>query len=220
MRIMSLIKSIFSILYSEYGPQHWWPAKTPFEVCVGAILTQNTSWRNVEKAISEMRRRGLLSREAVLKASLEELQEAIRSSGFYVQKAKRLKEFCEKADFDVLAKADVMKARDHLLSINGIGKETADSILLYAFRRPIFVIDAYTRRIYGRVSGETIDEYDVLREIFESSLGRRTQVYNEMHALLVEHAKIYCTKNDPKCIKCPLLKICKFGREKMNSEGV
>ncbi len=209
--LKSKIPPIFKILYSEYGPQYWWPAETPFEVCIGAILTQNTSWKNVEKAIAEMKRRGLMDCEAIVNAGDDELQDAIRSSGFYVQKARRLKEFCSKADFDMINRMSVSAARTYLLSINGIGRETADSILLYAFKKPIFVIDAYTRRICERVTGDRVDDYDELREMFEGAFGGSVQKYNEMHALIVEHAKLYCTKNNPKCISCPLLKLCRYG---------
>ncbi|MGB9634948.1 MAG: endonuclease III domain-containing protein [Candidatus Micrarchaeia archaeon] len=205
-----LIRQMFNIFYEEYGPQHWWPAKTPFEVCVGAILTQNTSWRNVEKAIREMEKEGLLDYKRILECEDEVLEKAIQSSGFYKQKAKRLKEFCKSIDFDAIKRLDVMEARKQLLSINGIGKETADSMLLYAFKKPIFVIDAYTKRIYSRVTGEYVEDYDTLREMFEDSLGRSVKRYNEMHALLVEHAKLYCTKNNPKCTSCPIKSICKY----------
>lgn len=201
----------FKILYSEYGRQHWWPAETPFEVCVGAILTQNTSWSNVEKAIANLRSKKLLSRDAILSCSDLELEQLVRPSGFYSQKAQRLKEFCRSISLDELDALSVMEARARLLAVKGIGKETADSILLYALRKPIFVIDAYTRRIHGRITGEDAFKvgYDELREGFEAALGRSTQKYNEMHALLVEHAKLHCTKSNPLCNPCPLRGMCR-----------
>lgn len=210
----SPIRKLFKILYSEYGPQHWWPAKTPFEVCVGAILTQNTSWKNVEKAISQMKRKGLIDCKSILDSDMRTLETAIMPAGFYKQKAKRLKQFCERAYFNALHHMSVQDARAYLLSIKGIGRETADSILLYAFNKPIFVIDAYTKRIYGRIfegkyEGTTRD-YDDLRIEFEHALGSSTKVFNEMHALLVEHAKRFCTKRNPNCSSCPVRKMCRY----------
>lgn len=207
---------LFNVLHSEYGPQHWWPAKTQVEVCIGAILAQNTSWKNVEKAIARMRKKGLLDCKAIMEADGKTIEDAVRSSGFYRQKAKRLKSFCTHTCFGAIRQMSVADARSYLLSIKGIGKETADSILLYAFNKPVFVVDAYTKRIYGRVFegkwGGTSLGYEDLRSMFESSLCGNIKKLNEMHALLVEHAKLFCTKRNPNCTYCPALKLCKFGR--------
>ncbi len=216
------INALFKTLYSEYGKQHWWPAETQFEVCVGAILTQNTSWKNVEKAIAQMKKKKLLSEKAILDSDTAVLEEAIRPSGFFKQKAKCLKDFCTQAYFYGIKQMSVQDAREHLLSIKGIGCETADSILLYAFNKPIFVVDAYTKRIYGRIyegKDSTSLDYDDVRFIFESSLGKSAAKYNEMHALLVEHAKLFCAKNNPRCVSCPALEMCKFGRKQSKSKN-
>ncbi|MCX8206030.1 MAG: endonuclease III domain-containing protein [Candidatus Micrarchaeota archaeon] len=212
---MHWAEKAFRILYSEYGRQHWWPAETPFEVCVGAILTQNTSWKNVEKAIANLRKMRLLSPEAMLSCEDGVLEAAIRPAGFYSQKARRLKEFCKQVSLGELDKMGIAEARKKLLSVHGIGKETADSILLYALGKPIFVVDAYTRRIYERITGESAAHirYDELREQFEGALGGSAQKYNEMHALLVEHAKLYCTKSCPKCGACPLKPMCTYPKQ-------
>ncbi len=218
----ALIKELFVRLYSEYGPQHWWPAKTRFEVCVGAILTQNTSWKNVEKAILNLKSKRLLDRESMLNADLSLIQEAIRPAGFYRQKAERLELFCERVDLNALSRMSLRSAREHLLSIKGIGRETADSILLYALNKPIFVIDAYTKRIYSRLIGigiEDIGDYDDLRQLFENALGKSASRYNEMHALLVQHAKLYCKKSSPLCSSsCPVSHMCAFA-QKTNFES-
>ncbi|MEM3364243.1 MAG: endonuclease [Candidatus Micrarchaeia archaeon] len=215
MDVGSGIRTMFNILSRTYGKQNWWPADTPFEVCVGAILTQNTSWKNVEKAIANMKRGNLLSGSAILDSPTHILEKAIKPAGFYRQKAARLKYFCRHVYFDAIRKMSLHDARAHLLSLKGIGRETADSILLYAFNKPIFVVDAYTKRIYGRVfegNESTALDYEKVRTVFEKALGKSAPKYNEMHALLVEHAKKHCTKSNPKCISCPLFRMCMFGR--------
>lgn len=206
-----MILNIYKLLYNEYGPQGWWPANSQLEMCIGAILTQNTSWKNAEMAIKNLGRLGLLEKEKIIGVPLPVIEAAVMPSGFYRQKAARISEFCSSVDFGEIERLGTEEARERLLSINGIGKETADSMLLYAFGKPIFVIDAYTKRIYGRVSGNVIDGYEELRLVFEQGMPRDVQMYNEMHALLVEHAKRHCTKRKPKCSGCPLRDMCKMG---------
>ena len=191
---MTLI-SLYKWLYNRYGPQRWWPADTPFEMMVGAILTQQTRWENVEKAIECMKIKGLLSPEKIIKAG-EELTECIKITGFYRQKEKRLKalsRFLIEMG-EELWKMDTLSLRKALLSVEGVGKETADSILLYAFERPVFVVDAYTLRIL-RCAGVSGKRYEEVRKLFESSLPADVELYKEYHALLVAHGKNACSKN-------------------------
>ncbi len=201
---------IYKLLYDTFGPQHWWPGETPFEIMIGAILTQNTNWNNVEWAINNIKQARLLTPESLLKAR-KRIPLLIRPSGFYRLKAQRLIEFLEyfvenyQGRVELMAKKGVQDLRKELLSISGIGKETADSILLYALKKPIFVIDAYTRRIFSR--HKLIDynlAYDDIRLIFEKNLPRRIQLFNEYHALLVRLGKEYCKKNVPLCNTCPV----------------
>jgi len=209
----------FNELYNHFGKQNWWPAETDFEVIVGAILTQQTSWRNVEKAIANLKQKGMLSPFSLYEIKENELQELIRPVGFYKIKAKRLKNiinFLKNYNFDLdeLKKKDIFKLRKELLEVNGVGKETADSIILYALHKPIFVIDNYTKRFayrFGIVEEDSVD-YDILRELFEISLKgeddkETVDNYKEMHALIVELGKIFCKKN-PNCILCPLKESC------------
>ncbi len=204
------LKLLFERLLKHFGRLNWWPAETSFEVIVGAILTQNTSWRNVERAIANLKRANKLSPEGILSLSNEELEDLIRPAGFYRQKAERLKLMAQ-VDWDRVNSMPLKEAREYLLSLKGVGKETADSILLYALNKPIFVIDAYTKRIYSRLTGDKIDDYDQLRSIFEGQLSSVYE-FNEMHALLVELAKNYCLKNNPKCSECPVRDLCKFSK--------
>ena len=191
---------LFKQLFTEYGPQHWWPAETPFEVMVGAILTQNTAWANVERAINNLKENHCLSPEGILSVRIDSLAEYLRPSGYFNIKAKRLSNFCQwyvgEGQFDVLVSWSTEKLRKELLSVNGVGPETADDILLYAFERPVFVIDAYTRRIFSRLGLVSADEgYEHLRSRFESSLPAEAAMFNEYHALIVVHAKAVCKKS-------------------------
>ena len=175
-------------LLEEFGPQHWWPAETPYEVVVGAVLTQNTNWKNVEKAIANLKAEGVLHPEGILNLPQDKLEELIRPSGFYRQKAERLKAVT-RAFLSADKSWDRFKLREHFLSVKGVGKETADSIVLYAFEKPIFVVDAYTRRFcraFGLFEGKEYDEY---REFFESHLPLDVEVFKEYHALIVEWGK-------------------------------
>ncbi len=191
---------LYTKLLAEYGPQHWWPAETQYEVVVGALLTQNTNWKNVERAIANLKVAGKLDPRSVLETGNPELETLIRPSGFYRQKAERLriltKKYLEIIDrgSDSGGIGSSSPTRDELLGLKGIGRETADSILLYAFDQPIFVIDAYTRRfcahheLFERSDVGEID-YDEYREFFESNLPRDVQLYKEYHALIVEWGK-------------------------------
>ncbi|HEX08738.1 MAG TPA: endonuclease [Thermoplasmatales archaeon] len=215
---------LYKKLLSYFGKQNWWPAEDKFEVVVGAILTQNTAWRNVEKSIKKLKEENLLSLEGILDTEKWRLKNLIRSSGFYNQKADRLKNFVEyidrnyKGDIDLFLNRQTEKVREELLSIKGIGFETADSILLYAGDHPIFVVDAYTKRLCKRLPLEGIDcdNYEEIRRKFERELKReiknRTkliEIYKEFHALIVKLAKTYCKKK-PICEGCPLGKNCSF----------
>ena len=188
------LTELYDRLLDAYGPQHWWPAESAFEVIVGAVLTQNTSWKNVEKAIARLKATGNLDLDHIVALSQDDLAGLIRSSGFFNVKAKRLKNLCEwlqsQGGLDELAKWRTGKLRQSLLEINGIGPETADDILLYAFQRPVFVIDSYTRRLLGKLGLiQGAEDYEALRQMFESCLPPDHRLYNEYHALIVRHAK-------------------------------
>ena len=197
-------------MYNHFGPLHWWPGETPFEIMVGAILTQNTSWVNVERAIENLKKEGLLDPYKMFELPDERMKELIKPSGFFNVKTKRLKAFLEffireyNGDVEEMKKEDLSTLRKKLLSVNGIGKETADSILLYALDKPIFVVDAYTRRIFSRHGFVPQDiEYDDLQRFFMKNLPQDVSLYNEYHAQIVLTGKNYCRKT-PLCEKCPL----------------
>lgn len=201
---------IYRVLLDHYGPRHWWPAETPFEVAVGAILTQNTAWRNVEKAISNLKQLGPLTPEALFRLPEPTLAEAIRPSGYYRQKAKRLRNLLRmlseryECRIEALFDLPTEDLREELLSLSGIGPETADSILLYAAERPVFVIDAYTLRILSRhrlLPEET--SYAEAQEWITSHLPEDRELFNEFHALLVNAGKDFCRPR-PRCGDCPL----------------
>lgn len=202
-------------LLAFYGAQSWWPAQTPFEVMAGAVLTQGTSWKNVEKAISNLNKLSLLSPDSIRRTSDEELADVIRPCGFYMVKTQRLKnlmDWLQRYDDNLakLACKETSTLRRELLEVKGIGKETADTILLYALGRPVFVIDAYTRRILERLGiGPTNASYDELQEFFEGNLPPDPQLFNEFHALIVKLGKDACTKR-PLCLRCPLGNTCPF----------
>lgn len=205
-----VILSVFERLYGVFGPQHWWPADTPFEVIVGAILTQNTAWRNVRMAINRLRDEGMLNCEGIHRLSAARLSELIRSSGYYNVKAGRLKAFCghimedRKGDLDGFLRLDLDTLRRHLLGIKGIGPETADSIVLYAAHKPSFVVDAYTFRVFSRHGwiGEGLG-YEDLRRYFMEVLDSDVALFQEYHALLVRTGNLYCRRK-PLCELCPL----------------
>jgi endonuclease-3 related protein len=196
---------IYMALLERFGKQGWWPASSRFEVVVGAILTQNTNWRNVEKAVANLRKAGILNQRKISRAKKRRIEALIRPSGFYRQKAGRLKSIARwfiSADL----KMSTERLREELLAIKGVGKETADSIILYAFNKPVFVIDAYTRRMcdrHGLVKG---DDYEDYRSFFEKNLPKDVELYKEFHALIVELGKRYCKKR-PECEKCPVFSL-------------
>ena len=205
-----LLLDIYQKLYDFYGPQYWWPGETPFEVIIGAILTQNTSWTNVEKAIGNLKRQGLLNAKSLRDAKPRDIADQIKPSGYYNIKTKRLKSFINflfteyKGDLTSLLNGNLYKSRKNLLSVNGIGEETADSILLYAGEKPIFVIDAYTKRILTRhkIIQEGLAYADV-QKIFMDNLPASIKLFNEYHALMVRVGKERCNRQ-PKCQGCPL----------------
>ena len=208
MKTKTRLLEIFDLLLKQYGPLHWWPAETPFEVCVGAILTQNTNWRNVEKAIANLKAAGIITAAAIRATSQESLAELIRPAGFFNVKSRRLKEFVDwlfartGGDLEELGKGDWLQLREELLRVRGIGRETADSILLYALHKPSFVVDAYTRRLFAQAGffPETTD-YEEVRALFMKHLPADVALFNEYHALIVEHCKVHCRKK-PRCEGC------------------
>lgn len=209
------LNSIFSNLFETYGPQNWWPAETAFEMMVGAILTQNTSWFNVEKSLKNFP--PLIGAKEILEQSDEALCDMIRPSGFYNQKSKRLKEISRwfvkhHCDVDYIKTLNEENLRAELLAIKGIGKETADSILLYAFEKPYFIVDAYTRRLLNRLGYELPLSYESFRQTIERQFivndHEKVQLYGEFHALIVMHAK-ECCKKAPLCRGCCFKPICK-----------
>lgn len=201
---------IYELLYKRYGPQHWWPGWTRFEIIVGAILTQNTNWANVEKAIANLKSAGCLTAQRLYRMDTSELAKLILPAGYYNIKASRLKNFLDwlfdnyGSDLGALEGLSADGLRQELLSIKGIGAETADSIVLYAFDKPVFVVDTYTCRVLGRHSliAEGAD-YEQVREYFESNLPGDVKLFNEYHALLVRAGKEYC-RPKARCKGCPL----------------
>lgn len=206
----------YRALHARHGPQHWWPGDTPFEVMVGAVLTQNTAWSNVEKAIANLKAARALRCGAMLKLGDAELAELIRPAGYFNVKAKRLKHLCAFLRAEgamgrperLRERAPLPELRRRLLAVHGIGEETADSILLYALGLPSFVVDAYTRRIFGRLGllrgGES---YGEVQAEFEAALPRDVALYNEYHALIVQLGKSVCRPR-PRCGECPLGAVC------------
>ena len=242
-----LIREHYRTLFRAWGRQHWWPAETAFEVIVGAYLTQNTAWTNVELALANLRKAGKLNVAGVRSASLEELEQLIRPAGYFRQKARSLKTFVEFLDAQYGGSLERMfqqptpQLRELLLALKGVGPETADSILLYAGNHPVFVVDGYTRRIVERHGLSPAGaKYEEIRALFEGALGQAefaaecslvqatphgpipkgschdpsnmsasqrsllTQIYNEMHGLIVGIGKNYCAKSQPRCQECPL----------------
>jgi len=208
------LQLIFDLLFKRYGPQGWWPlygkhnGKTPsnedeiFEVIVGAVLTQNTSWNNVEKALWNLRSNSMISRQKIAESDEKVIANMIRPAGYYNQKARKLK---------IVARSKA-KTRKELLDLWGIGSETADSIMLYAFGKPYFVIDAYTKRIFSRIGikiSKQEEDYNKWQGFFMNNLPKSVGLYKEYHALIVEHAKKHC-KSKPICDGCVLRNICAY----------
>lgn len=204
------LRRVYKTLFQAWGPQHWWPGRTRFEVIVGAILTQNTAWTNVEKAIARLRRAKALTPARLHQADLQDLAEWIRPAGYFNVKARRLRAFTSllferhKGSLSHLFALDTPTLRQTLLSVNGIGPETADSIILYAAQRPVFVVDAYTRRVLLRHNWLSPEAgYDDIARLFMDQLPPDTALYNEYHALIVKLGKDFC-RPTPRCAHCPL----------------
>lgn len=209
---------LYRALFECYGPQHWWPAEEPFEVVVGAILTQSAAWGNVEKAITNLKAAGVMSPEGLQRLSRERLAQLIYPTGYYNAKAIKLKAFVARlweaydGQLSRFFALDRDSLRRELLSIHGVGEETADSIILYAARKPIFVIDAYTRRIMARLGLASINEsYGNLQRLFMANLPADEGVFNEYHALFVRHGKQTC-RREPCCYECCLSQRCPIAR--------
>ncbi len=209
---------VYQRLMARYGPQGWWPAETPFEVVVGAILTQAAAWGNVEKAIAAMKAAGIFSPEGLRGAPLERLAATIHPCGYYNMKARKLKAFVDRlwerydGSLDAMFDKDAASLREELLGIYGIGEETADDIVLYAAGKPSFVIDSYTRRIIERLGlADGKASYYDLQALFHAGLPADAPLFNEYHALLDRHAKETCRKS-PMCAACCLLDLCPTGQ--------
>jgi len=206
-----VLQEVYRKLLDAFGPQNWWPGDSHFEMMVGAILVQNTSWQNVERAIGNLREGDLLDPHALFDVPQEELEELIRPAGYYRIKAKRLRsllkflvEHCD-GSIETMFRTPLNKLRQELLGIHGVGPETADSILLYAGSLPIFVVDAYTYRIFSRHGWIDLEsDYDQIQEYFHDHLPAEASMFNEFHALLVYLGKHYCKKSRPLCETCPL----------------
>ncbi len=209
------LRGLFVHLAADYGHQHWWPADTRFEILIGAILTQNTAWTNVERALANLRARRWLGAKAILQAPRPQLAAALRPSGYYNLKAQRLRALCawfvDAGGFRALDRWDTARLRQGLLGVHGVGPETADDILLYAFDRPVFVIDAYTRRLFARLGLlQGHPGYEALRAACERVLPPDVPAYQQAHALIVEHAKRRCRPR-PLCASCVLRRRCPAG---------
>jgi endonuclease-3 related protein len=207
----SPLLALYHSLHAHYGALAWWPAESAFEIAVGAILTQNTDWRNVEKALGNLKSANVLSIEAILETPTDQLEMLVRPSGYFRMKADRLKQLCDflqSNSFDALKKMGRDQARERLLSVKGVGPETADDIVLYALDIPSFVIDTYTRRLlerFGLYSAKL--KYSVLQAAFHQQLPEDASLFKQYHALIVEHAKVSCRKK-PLCETCALNETC------------
>jgi endonuclease-3 related protein len=207
------IAGVYKTLLDRNGDPGWWPGDGAFEIMVGAVLTQNTAWRNVERAIANLKLARALSPRAIVDAHPRRLAAWLRPSGYYNVKARRLRALCrailEHGGVARMSRLPTPELRSLLLDVHGIGPETADDIVLYAFQRPVFVIDAYTRRIFSRLGVIDGDEgYEALRQLFENALGRDVDVFNRCHGLIVDHAKDVCRVR-PRCAQCVLARGCR-----------
>jgi endonuclease-3 related protein len=219
-----LFRYVYQKLYNHFGPSNWWPADTAFEICVGAILTQGVNWLNVEKAIENLKKEGLLSVYGLNNAEVKVIAGAIKPALYYNQKARKLKDFCSHlvqehhGDLKDLFAKDSGLVRSELLSLWGIGKETADSILLYAGEHAVFVVDNYTKRLFNRLGVWQEDiSYDQMQTRLIKGLPEEVDLFQEYHALIVIHGKNICMANKPKCDICPIKEFCVY--HKIHSEG-
>lgn len=216
---MDRVRSAYQRMLDFYGRQGWWPARSRFEVIVGALLMQQTSWRNVERAIGNLRSASLLGVRRIASARIADLRRQVRPAGLYRTKPGRLRSFCRhlidraNGDLDAYFDRPTSEVRRDLLAQPGVGPETADSILLYAGGHPVFVVDAYTVRIGRRLGWFRTDRYESVQRFFERHLPAEVPVYREYHALLVAHAKVLC-RPTPRCSACPLVRVCAFGRKR------
>jgi len=217
---MDRARAVYDRLLDYYGPQHWWPAETAFEAIVGALLMQQTSWRNVEVAIGNLKRARLLEVRALAETPMSVIRRHVRIAGLYRTKPARLRAFCRHlldrsgGDLARYFARPMDEVRADLLAQEGIGPETADSILLYAGGRPVFVVDAYTERIGRRIGLFRTGEYRTIQKYFEQRVPRDLATYQEYHALLVRHAKTLCRRVKPACAECPVQSLCDFGRRR------
>jgi endonuclease-3 related protein len=219
------LADVYRRLFDAFGPQHWWPGETPIEVVVGAVLAQNTSWANVEKAIAKLREAELLDPHVLVDMPVEELEEYIRSAGYFRIKAQRLHSLMQflverfDGSLEQMFCTPLAELRPALLSVKGVGPETADSILLYAGQLPTFVVDAYTYRIFTRHGWiEPEADYAALQAYCQSQLPDDVQLFNEFHALLVRVGKDFCRKTEPRCAQCPLRELLPPGGLRGNDE--
>ncbi len=224
MRTDAKIRGFYEALLDAWGPQGWWPAETPFEVAVGAILTQNTNWRNVERAIVNLKREGLLEPAALAEVDPDRLAELVRPAGYFRVKTKRLRNFVRMlvddfgGDLDALFSLSTSSLRETILSVSGIGPETADSIVLYAAGRPVFVVDAYTARVlYRHGLLDLPASYEEVQELMAGPLPADADLFGEYHALLVEVGKRHCKKRAPVCDGCPLAPFLEEGQPVMDT---
>jgi len=220
------LMAVYHAVHQAYGPQHWWPGDTPFEVCVGAILTQAASWSNVEKGLANLKATGVFSPRALRETPQDDLARLLYSCGYYNGKARKVKAFAEHLgerygdDLAAMLARPAEELRAELLGIHGIGEETADDIVLYAANQPSFVVDAYTRRIFSRLGlADEAWPYERLRALFMDALPQDAALFNEYHALIVRHGKERCRKREPLCDGCPLQPSCPVGVEATSSGG-
>lgn len=213
--MQTFLMKIYTLLLKHYGNQNWWPGDSILEIMVGAVLTQNTAWSGVEKAIGNLKRENMLNVDSILGS--EKVRELIRPSGFYNVKYKRLKNMMLSLkntfgdNLEELKLINPYKIRSFFLGLNGIGKETADSIILYALGHPFFVVDSYTKRLFSRLGVLNRDDYDSVQEFFKENIPEDTALFNEYHALIVNHCKNFCKKK-PDCNTCFLIEYCNYGK--------
>ncbi len=215
----SFLMEVYNRMLAKYGEQRWWPGDSPFEVMVGAVLTQSAAWTNVEKAIANLKNAGVLSPAALREMEQDELAKLVYPSGYYNAKARKLKALAEYLggryddDIEAMATSDAARLREELLAVYGIGEETADDILLYALAKPVFVIDAYTRRVFSRLGlGDIGDSYQKFQSMFAGGLKPDPELFAEYHALIVRLGSEVCKKK-PLCEECCLLDVCPTGTQ-------